>query len=192
MTSRSVQWIAALVIVLLCVAAVLLAPRTLSSFRPAYLWGGREGTAGAGDAARAAGTSTARPTIYVLEQVSPIVGSGSALIESLGIEMHGKLTPVLPEGAPVPVRRVVTFRTSGDDQKEIRLHVVRGQSESVAEDHSLGWVRVGDLPPGPRGATKIAVMFQVADGAIILTAADPVSGRAFPIEASEAPPGFKP
>ena len=180
---------AAVVIVLLGAVAVLLVPRTLTKLRPANPWGAREGATG--DSLPAA-LPTVRPTIHVLEQVSPIVGPASTLVESLGIEMHGRFTAVLPKGAPVPVRRVVTFRTSGDDQKEVRLHVLRGQSETAAQDHSLGWVRVGDLPPGPRGSTKIAVTFQVADGAIVLTAMDPATGRAFPIEPSEAPPGFMP
>jgi hypothetical protein len=39
---------------------------------------------------------------------------------------------------------------------------------------------------------KIAVMFEVADGAIIMTAVDPENGRVFPIEPSEAPPGMLP
>jgi len=189
---------AALIMVLLGLVAVLLAPaesRTLTRIRPAELWGGPTGAAPAGAATAAgvpAAASPARPTVHVLEQVSPIVGPESTLVESLGFEMHDRLTTVLPKGTPVPVRRIVTFRTSGDDQKEIRLHVLRGQSEAVAQDRSLGWVRVGDLPPGPRGSVKIAVMFEVADGAIIMTAVDPANGRVFSIEPSEAPPGMLP
>src|SRR2546425_8013753 len=142
--------------VLLGIAAVLLvpaAPRMLTRLRPAELWGGRveAGAAGAraggaltGGAQAAGGSGESalaslppmRPTVHVLEQVSPIVGSGSTLVEALGIEMHGKFTTVLPKGTPAPVRRVVTFRTSGDDQKEIRLHVLRGLSEAAAEDHT--------------------------------------------------------
>jgi len=189
---------AALIMVLLGLAAVVLAPAAsgpLTRIRPAELWGGREGSAPAG-AAPAGGAPaalpSALPTVHVVEQVSPIVGPESTLVESLGFEMHEKLTTVLPKGAPVPVRRIVTFRTSGDDQKEIRLHVMRGQSEIAAQDRSLGWVRVGGLPAGPRGSVKVAVMFEVADGAIVMTAVDPANGRVYPIEPSEAPPGMQP
>jgi len=87
---------------------------------------------------------------------------------------------------------VVTFRTAADDQKEIRLHVLRGVSETAAQNHSLGWVRVADLPPGPRGSTRVAVLFEVADGAIVLAAVDPATGLPLPIETAEPPPGFKP
>jgi len=149
---------AALIMVLLGLAAVLLAPaasHTPARVRPAELWGGRDHAAPAGAPAAAgvpAAVLAARPAVHILEQVSPIVGPESTLVESLGFEMHDRLTTVLPKGTPVPVRRIVTFRTSGDDQKEIRLHVLRGLSESATQDHSLGWVRIGDLPPGPRGS----------------------------------------
>lgn len=189
---------AALIMVLLGAAAVMLVPASpgaLTRIRPAELWGGRQ--EGAGESAGSNGSATtvlpiARATIHVLEQVSPIVGPASTLVESLGIEMRERFTTVLPKGTPVPVKRVVTFRTGADDQKEIRLHVLRGVSETAADNHSLGWVRVADLPPGPRGSTRIAVLFEVADGAIVLAAVDPETGRAFPIEAAEPPPGFKP
>ncbi len=189
---------AALIMVLLGAAAILLtpgSPGTLTRIRPAELWGGR--VEGPGESPGSSGPAAAtlplaRPTMHVLEQISPIVGPASTLVESLGIEMREKFTTVLPKGTPVPVKRVVTFRTGADDQKEIRLHVLRGVSETAADNHSLGWVRVADLPPGPRGATKVAVLFEVADGAIVLAAIDPDTGRAFPIEPAEAPPGFKP
>ena len=187
---------AALIMVFLGAAAVLLVPASpgmLTRIRPTELWGGRGEETGAGSSGSATtALQIARATIHVLEQVSPIVGPASTLVESLGIEMREKFTTVLPKGTPAPVKRVVTFRTAADDQKEIRLHVLRGVSETAAQNHSLGWVRVADLPPGPRGSTRVAVLFEVADGAIVLAAVDPATGLPLPIETAEPPPGFKP
>src|SRR5204863_24892 len=79
-----------------------------------------------------------------------------------------KFQVVLARGTPVRYARTVTFGTGADDQKEIRLHILRGRSGTLTENHSLGWVRVPDLPPGPRRSTRVAVTFQVVDRAIVL------------------------
>jgi molecular chaperone DnaK len=177
-----VVWGAALAVVALGVVAVLLVPERLPKAPPVDLWGAPLTPGGAGAPLAA---------VLVVEQVSPIVGSDSVLVESLGIETAGgTFTPVLPKGTRAPVMRFVTFKTSADDQKEIRLHVLRGESDRVARNHDLGWVRVADLPPGPKGSIQVTVAFRIADGAIVLGAADPASRRAYGIGPSEAPPGF--
>ena len=189
---KHLPWAAGLIIVALAVAAVVLAPVRLRTYLPAELWGDLGHPVGrAAPAPPEMPPGAARRTVYVIEQVSPIVGADSTLAEALGFESpRGKFRTVLPKGTAVPVGRVVTFGTGVEDQKEIRLHVLRGRSEVLSEDHSLGWVRITELPPGPRRVTQVAVAFQVVDGAILLAAQNPADGRAFPIEASEAPPGF--
>jgi molecular chaperone DnaK len=196
---RFTVWGAALAIVVLGVCAAFLVPARLPRVRPADLWGrpaapppvGGPGAAGSPGGSQDITLGVTRPAVHVVEQVSPIVASNSTLSESLGIETAGgAFTPVLPKGAPVPVMRFVTFKTSADDQREIRLHVLRGQSDKAALNHSLGWVRVAGLPPGPKGSIQVTVGFRVADGAIVLAAVDPASGRDYQVEASEAPPGF--
>ena len=193
-------WAAALAVLLATLAAVLaivLPGRPLPTARPGDLSGNLSRPLG-----RAAGVRSASPgdvapgeaagqTGYVVEQVSPIIGADSTLIEALGMESPpGRFKTVLPKGTRAPVGRIVIFGTGADNQREIRLHILRGGSESVSEDHSLGWVRIFDLPPGPKGATRIAVAFQVVDGAILLAAQNPADGRPLPIGPSEAPPGF--
>ncbi len=179
---------------IVAVVAIVLSPQKRPTVRPAELWsdpGRADGRAATAPSATPPGTP--RQTVYVIEQVSPIVGADSMLAEALGIESpRGRFTTVLPKGKPAPIGRVVTFRTRVDDQKEIRLHVLRGRSEVASEDHSLGWVRITDLPAGPRGATHVAVAFQVVDGAIVLAAQNSGDGQSLPIEATEAPPGFTP
>lgn len=172
-----IAWGAAVAVVALGAGAILLVPSRQIGPQPANPW--------------LAPLPVLRPAVLVVEQVSPIVGSDSILAESLGIETAGgTFTPILPKGTRAPVMRYVTFKTSAEDQKEIRLHVLRGESDRVALNHDLGWVRVADLPPGARGTVQVTVAFRIADGVIVLAAADPVTRRAFTIEPSEAPPGF--
>src|SRR6185503_18683172 len=144
-----VVWGAAAAIVVLGIAAILLLPHDLP--RPASSGtagaprspGERAGAspglgAGFADAPGAAGVGSpaAIPAMLVVEQVSPIVGPDGALAESLGIETAGgAFTPVLPKGTRAPVMRFVTFKTSADNQREMRLHVLRGVTDRVAQNH---------------------------------------------------------
>jgi hypothetical protein len=197
-----VVWGAGAAIVALGIAAILLLPHELPRSAPPEQGGatrspGAEGPgptgmgAGASGYAPGAGMPAAIPAMLVVEQVSPIVGPDGRLGESLGIETAGgAFTPVLPRGTPAPVMRFVTFKTSADNQREMRLHVLRGVTDRVARNHDLGWVRVTGLPPGIRGTIRVTVGFRIADGAVVLAAADPVSGRGYAIETSEPPPGF--
>jgi Hsp70 protein len=189
-----------LVVAIVAVAAVVLPRSPLRTSHPSELWG--EWTRPPGG--NTPSTETAppgappanpaappAPALYVVEQESPIVAPDGTLNEALGIETpRGRFRAVLPKGTPVRYARSVTFHTSADDQKEIRLHVLRGRSETVAENRSLGWVRVPNLPPGARGSTQVTVTFQVVDRAIVLVAQNGSDGRALTIEPSQAPPGF--
>jgi Hsp70 protein len=204
---RYVPWAAGAVLVLAAIAAVtavLVPGGPLRASHPSDLWGEWTG-ARAGQSATPApsapgtpgtppGAPPARvPALFVVEQESPIVAADDTLNESLGIESpRGQFRAVLPKGTPVRYARSVMFNTASDDQKEIRLHILRGRSEELARARSLGWVRVAGLPPGPRGSTRVAVTFEIVDRAIVLVAQNVADGRALPIETAPAPPGFTP
>ena len=184
---KHVPWAVAVTVVILAlgaIAAVLLPDRQPAVARPSELWGETP--------RHWVGTREAPgPGFYVLEQDSPIVGADSKLVEALGFESPaGKFRTVLPGGTPTPVGRVVMLRTGTDNQTEIRLHILRGRSEDVSGNHSLGWVSLADLPAGPRGAARVAVAFQVVDVAILLAAQNPEDGHPIQVTASEQPPGF--
>lgn len=187
-----VVWGAAAAIVALGIGAILLLPGDLPKADPSISQGPQASIPpGVPGAVPPAGGPAAIPAVLVVEQVSPIVGPDGKLGESLGIETAGGVfTPVLPKGTPAPVMRFVTFKTSADDQSEMRLHILRGLTDRVAQNHDLGWVRITGLPPGPKRTVQVMVGFRIADGAVILAAADPTSGRGYTIETSEAPPGF--
>lgn len=185
--------VAVLVVALAAIAGVLMPQSPLRTTRPAEAWGDLSRGLGRETAPSPAARPKATPgsAIFIVEQVSPIVSADSTLNESLGIESpRGRFRAVLPRGTPVKYARSVTFGTAVDDQQEIRLHVLRGRSETAAENHSLGWVRVADLPKGAKGATRVAITFQVVDGAIVLVAENAGTGGRLSIQESEAPPGY--
>ena len=202
---RYVPWAAVLVVLvvaLAAVAAVVLPHGRLATARPSELWGewtrphdgappGPESPPPATPPGPPAGTQA--QTLFVVEQESPIVAPDDTLNEALGIESpRGRFRPVLPRGTPVRYARSVMFSTAADNQQEIRVHILRGLSDAVAGDRSLGWVRVPNLPPGPHGSTRVTVTFRLVDRAIVLAAQNAADGRALAIETSQAPPGFGP
>jgi len=202
---RYAPWIAGgimLIVAIVAVTAVVLPQGPLRAAHPSDLWGdwGRPlgGSVPAAQAAApggaAAGSTGAAPqALFVVEQESPIVAADETLGEALGIETpRGQFRAVLPGGTSVRYARSVIFHTGADDQTEIRLHILRGRSESLAGNHSLGWVRVPNLPRGPRGSVQVAVTFQVVDRAIVLVGQNVSTGQPLAIEASEPPPGFGP
>ena len=204
---RYVPWAAGAFLVLVAIAAVtavLLPGGPLRASHPSELWGEWTGaragqpappapSAPGAPAAFPSAPATGTPSLFVVEQESPIVAADDTLNEALGIESpKGRFRPVLPQGTPVRYARSVMFSTGSDDQKEIRLHILRGRSEDLTQARSLGWVRVADLPPGPRGSTRVSITFQIVDRAIVLVAQNVADGRALAIQTAQAPPGFTP
>lgn len=131
------------------------------------------------------------PIVLVVEQDSPIIGADGRLEETVGIEMpRGVFLPVIPRGSAQPADGRKAFRAGGENQREVWLHVLRGRSDRLRENLSLGWVRITDLEPGPEGMVATAVFFRVADGNIVIAAHDAFSGRPATLQLTDPPPGF--
>jgi hypothetical protein len=123
-----------------------------------------------------------QPVLQAIEQVSPIVDAQGILVESLGVEVPlGSFLRVLPKGTQTPAHRTLNYGTGPGGPPEIHLHVLRGNSDHPAEDHSLGWYRVAGLPELPPGKTRAVIVFRVADGAVLLAAMNPLNGDPLPI-----------
>jgi molecular chaperone DnaK (HSP70) len=187
---KAAPWIAAAGIVLLGVIGFVLVPRILP---------GKPGAAPPDGAAAPAPGSTPeaaprtagvpmRPHLLVVEQVSPIASAAGTLSEALGYEQAGDaFVAVLPRGAKMPATKTKLVATVNAEQRDILFHLLRGNSSRATGNHSLGWYRITDLPIGADGRAKVAVMFGVVDGAIVLAAADPATGRALTVASTPAP-----
>ncbi len=181
-TTASLAGGAALLIIAGGVVAIVLAP-----WKPM----GRVGSQGA--SGTASPERTTRATLTVVEQDSPIVDRGGLLQESLGLESPlGVFLPLLPKGSPTPARRTIGFGTAKESQNEIVFHLLRGASDKIAEDHSLGWYRVTGLPAVKSGAAGAIVLFRVAEGTVQLVALSAADQRPLPIQRTEPPPGRTP
>jgi len=78
----------------------------------------------------------------------------------------------------VPARASEMFSTSVDGQTSIKLNVVQGEREMVADLRSLGMFHLRGIPPMPAGIPQIRVEFAVdAGGVLRVSATEQRSGK---------------
>lgn len=91
---------------------------------------------------------------------------------SLGIETYGGGVQVLiPRNSRIPTKAKQTFTTAATNQKALALHVLQGESDTVAGCRSLARFELHGLPPLEAGKARIHVTFQLdADGLLTVSA----------------------
>lgn len=100
------------------------------------------------------------------------MNSAIRLKETLYLDIsQGKAYPLIPSGRTIPATWNQTFTTSVENQRSFDLHLLRGNSELIAENTTLGKWRIGGFPPAPKGEIQISVEVRVgADGSVGLRA----------------------
>jgi molecular chaperone DnaK len=85
---------------------------------------------------------------------------------------------VIPRNAQIPVEQARQFVTSSDDQAQVRIQVLQGESNRVEDCQKLGELLLSEIPPQARGAVRITVTFEVdTDGMLRVRAHDQSTGR---------------
>ncbi|MSQ89816.1 MAG: Fe-S protein assembly chaperone HscA [Phycisphaerales bacterium] len=97
---------------------------------------------------------------------------------SLGIEtVGGAVAKLLTRNASIPARAREMFSTSVDNQTNVKVHVLQGEREMVADCRSLARFELRGIPPMPAGIPQIEVEFLVdANGVLQVTAGERRSG----------------
>ena len=98
---------------------------------------------------------------------------------SLGVETVGGFCDMLIDAnTPVPCDRTRSFATATDNQTTVRVRIAQGESKRFDENTCLGELELVGIAPGPRGATQIAVTFEIdADGILNVKAKNVATGQ---------------
>ena len=97
---------------------------------------------------------------------------------SLGIEtVGGAVAKLILRNSQVPARATEMFSTSVDGQTSIKLHVLQGEREMVADCRSLATFHLRGIPPMPAGIPQVEVELLVdASGVLSVSAHERRSG----------------
>jgi molecular chaperone DnaK len=98
---------------------------------------------------------------------------------NLGIVVAGGLFDTLiAKDTTIPTSSTKTFTTIRDNQQQVRIIVMQGDSQSPAGNELLGEFVLDGLNPAPRGSVQVDVVFNIsADGIVSVSAVDKDTGR---------------
>ena len=98
---------------------------------------------------------------------------------TLSIETLGRVaTPLIPRNTTVPTKKSQIFSTASNNQTQVEIHVLQGERPMVDQNKSLGKFILDGIPPAPRGAPQIEVIFDIdANGILHVTAKDQATGK---------------
>jgi molecular chaperone DnaK len=97
---------------------------------------------------------------------------------SLGIATFGgRFAKLIERNTTVPVRRSHIFTTTRDDQRDVKVRVLQGESDVAAENDLLGEFVLSGIKPAPKGEPEIEVAFDIdANGIVNVSARDNATG----------------
>jgi len=97
---------------------------------------------------------------------------------SLGIATFGgRFARLIDRNTTVPVRRSHVFTTTRDDQRDVKVRVLQGESDVSAENDLLGEFVLSGIEPAPKGEPEIEVAFDIdANGIVNVSARDKATG----------------
>jgi len=98
---------------------------------------------------------------------------------AIGLEKaDGNVHVVFPRNAPIPNAKQITGTTSVDNQQELIMRIYQGDAEAAARNEQLGEFTFSNIRPGPAGAVKVQITFDVnVEGILTMLAKDPDTGK---------------
>jgi molecular chaperone DnaK len=99
--------------------------------------------------------------------------------QNLGIMVvGGYFNTIIPKNTTVPTSQTHLFTTVQDNQTQVRIAVMQGESEKAVENELLGEFILDNIRPAKRGDVSIEVTFDIsADGIVGVAARDVDTGQ---------------
>jgi len=97
---------------------------------------------------------------------------------SLGIMVAGGyFSPLIEKNTAIPTKKTRIFTTVKDNQEQVKIIVLQGESKRCEENELLGEFILNGLRKGPRGSVEIEVTFEInSDGIVMVSAKDIKTG----------------
>ena len=104
------------------------------------------------------------------------------LDENLGIETIGGVYTLIERRTVAPVSKVQIFSTAEDNQNQIKIHILAGNSQLITESRSLLRIELINIPPAQRGVPQIEVNFLIdKEGLVKVSAKDLITRKDVPL-----------
>jgi molecular chaperone DnaK len=99
--------------------------------------------------------------------------------QNLGIMVvGGYFNTIIAKNTTVPTSQTHLFTTVQDNQTQVRIAIMQGESEKAVENELLGEFILDDIRPAKRGEVSIEVTFDIsADGIVGVAARDVATGQ---------------
>ncbi|WP_434391291.1 TIGR02266 family protein [Melittangium boletus] len=105
---------------------------------------------------------------HSLGQAEAAVTLVDVLPMAIGVSLPGgRFKAVLERNVSLPATKRHELATSRDDQPELELIILQGDSERALENEYLGTLKVSGLPAGPRGSVRVGITFAVNNEGIL-------------------------
>lgn len=91
---------------------------------------------------------------------------------SLGIDIGGLFTKIIPRNTVIPTRKFITVTTVMDNQQDIKVRIFEGDRFISSKNNQIGALDI-PIPPAPAGLPYVDLVFEVdANGLLTVKAED--------------------